>query len=89
MPEHEIWLRRFILQKRDERRSKACVHMSSTDTRSVSSLPGVGPTSRERRRGGSEKAKTINMLVKNVPFEATRKDVAQRFGCVALTYLAT
>ena len=36
----------------------------------------------EEKQGGKEKAKTTKMLVKNLPFEATRKDVQELFGCV-------
>ncbi len=36
----------------------------------------------EEKQGGREKAKTTKMLVKNVPFEATRKDIQELFGCV-------
>ena len=42
----------------------------------------------EEKKGGKEKATTTKMLVKNVPFEATRKDIQQLFGCVILTCLA-
>ncbi|KAI0246672.1 hypothetical protein BJV78DRAFT_1286200 [Lactifluus subvellereus] len=34
----------------------------------------------EEKKGGREKAKTTKMLIKNVPFEATRKDIQQLFG---------
>jgi len=34
----------------------------------------------EEKQSGREKAKTTKMLVKNLPFEATRKDVQELFG---------
>ncbi|KAN0136550.1 hypothetical protein V8E53_005597 [Lactarius tabidus] len=34
----------------------------------------------EEKQGGREKAKTTKMLVKNLPFEAARKDVQELFG---------
>lgn len=36
----------------------------------------------QEKKGGREKAKTTKMLVKNVPFEATRKDIHGLFRCV-------
>jgi multiple RNA-binding domain-containing protein 1 len=36
----------------------------------------------EKERKGKDKASTTKMLVKNLPFEATRKDVRELFGCV-------
>ena len=38
----------------------------------------------EEKQSGREKAKTTKMLVKNLPFEATRKDVQDLFGYVWL-----
>ena len=38
----------------------------------------------EEKQSGREKAKTTKMLVKNLPFEATRKDVQELFGYVWL-----
>jgi multiple RNA-binding domain-containing protein 1 len=43
----------------------------------------------DERKGEREKAKTTKMLVKNVPFEATRKDIQQLFGYVTQTYLTS
>lgn len=44
---------------------------------------GRGADEQEEKKGGREKAKTTKMLVKNVPFEATRKDIQGLFRCVA------
>jgi len=41
----------------------------------------------QEEKGGREKAKTTKMLVKNVPFEATRKDIQSLFGFVASSLL--
>ncbi|KAI0298964.1 hypothetical protein B0F90DRAFT_1810726 [Multifurca ochricompacta] len=41
---------------------------------------GRGAEEQEQEKGGRDKAKTTKMLVKNVPFEATRKDIQQLFG---------
>jgi multiple RNA-binding domain-containing protein 1 len=41
---------------------------------------GRGAEEQEEKKGGREKAKTTKMLVKNVPFEATRKDIQALFG---------
>jgi len=41
---------------------------------------GRGVEEQEEKKGGREKAKTTKMLVKNVPFEATRKDIQSLFG---------
>ena len=43
---------------------------------------GRGAEEQEEKKGGREKANTTKMLVKNVPFEATRKDIQGLFGCV-------
>ena len=43
---------------------------------------GRGVEEHEEKKGGREKAKTTKMLVKNVPFEATRKDIQGLFGYV-------
>jgi len=43
---------------------------------------GRGAEEQEEKKGGSEKAKTTKMLVKNVPFEATRKDIQTLFRYV-------
>jgi multiple RNA-binding domain-containing protein 1 len=43
---------------------------------------GRGTEEQEEKKGGREKAKTTKMLVKNVPFEATRKDIQALFGYV-------
>lgn len=40
---------------------------------------GRGAEEQEEKKGGREKAKTTKMLVKNVPFEATRKDIQALF----------
>jgi multiple RNA-binding domain-containing protein 1 len=40
---------------------------------------GRGAEEQEEKKGGREKAKTTKMLVKNVPFEATRKDIQGLF----------
>jgi multiple RNA-binding domain-containing protein 1 len=40
---------------------------------------GRGVEEQEEKKGGREKAKTTKMLVKNVPFEATRKDIQALF----------
>ncbi|KAI0270676.1 hypothetical protein BC834DRAFT_841474 [Gloeopeniophorella convolvens] len=44
------------------------------------SVKFAGRGAEEERRGGKEKARTTKMLVKNVPFEATRKDIQELFG---------
>jgi multiple RNA-binding domain-containing protein 1 len=41
---------------------------------------GRGAEEQEEKKGEKEKARTTKMLVKNVPFEATRKDIQQLFG---------
>ncbi|KAI0276049.1 hypothetical protein BGY98DRAFT_1098401 [Russula aff. rugulosa BPL654] len=41
---------------------------------------GRGAEEQEEKKGGREKAKTTKMLVKNVPFEATRKDIQALFS---------
>jgi multiple RNA-binding domain-containing protein 1 len=46
---------------------------------------GRGAEEQEEKKGEKEKARTTKMLVKNVPFEATRKDIQQLFGYAALT----
>lgn len=43
---------------------------------------GRGAEEQEEKKGGREKAKTTKMLVKNVPFEATRKDIQALFRYV-------
>jgi multiple RNA-binding domain-containing protein 1 len=45
---------------------------------------GRGAEEQEEKKGGREKTKTTKMLVKNVPFEATRKDIHGLFRCVVL-----
>jgi multiple RNA-binding domain-containing protein 1 len=40
----------------------------------------------QEKKGGREKAKTTKMLVKNVPFEATRKDIHGLFRCVVPSF---
>ena len=45
---------------------------------------GRGAEEQEEKKGGREKAKTTKMLVKNVPFEATRKDIQALFRYVGL-----
>ena len=46
---------------------------------------GRGAEEQEEKKGGKEKARTTKMLVKNVPFEATRKDIQGLFGHVVLS----
>ncbi|KAI9509908.1 hypothetical protein F5148DRAFT_1183792 [Russula earlei] len=41
---------------------------------------GRGAEGQEEKKGGKEKAKTTKVLVKNIPFEATRKDIKELFG---------
>ncbi|KAH9976686.1 RNA-binding domain-containing protein [Lactifluus volemus] len=41
---------------------------------------GRGAEEQEEKKGEKEKARTTKMLVKNVPFEATWKDIQQLFG---------
>ena len=43
---------------------------------------GRGAEEQEEKKGGREKAKTTKMLVKNIPFEVTRKDIQGLFRCV-------
>ena len=43
---------------------------------------GRGAEGQEEKKGGEEKAKTTKMLVKNIPFEATRKDIQALFRYV-------
>ena len=43
---------------------------------------GRGAEEQEEKKGGKEKARTTKMLVKNVPFEATRKDIQGLFRYV-------
>jgi multiple RNA-binding domain-containing protein 1 len=43
---------------------------------------GRGAEEQEEKKGGREKAKTTKMLVKNIPFEATRKDIQALFRYV-------
>ncbi|KAH9176126.1 hypothetical protein EDB89DRAFT_1903300 [Lactarius sanguifluus] len=42
----------------------------------------------EVKQGGREKANTTKMLVKNVPFEVTRKDIQELFGQLELRFSA-
>ncbi|KAH9990870.1 hypothetical protein BJV77DRAFT_1060893 [Russula vinacea] len=43
-------------------------------------LDGHSLSEQEEKKGGREKAKTTKMLVKNVPFEVTRKDIQGLFS---------
>ncbi|KAI0297982.1 hypothetical protein BC826DRAFT_1103303 [Russula brevipes] len=57
------------------------MHGSALDGHTLSvKFAGRGAEEQEEKKGGKEKAKTTKMLVKNVPFEATRKDIQELFG---------
>jgi multiple RNA-binding domain-containing protein 1 len=59
------------------------MHGSALDGHTLSvKFAGRGAEEQEEKKGGKEKAKTTKMLVKNIPFEATRKDIQELFGCV-------
>jgi hypothetical protein len=71
-----------VPQKRRGRHSKACIRYV-LDGHSLSvKFAGQGAEEQEEKKGGREKAKTTEMLVKNVLFEATRKDIQVLFRYV-------
>jgi multiple RNA-binding domain-containing protein 1 len=48
---------------------------------------GRGLEEDEDGKAGGAKSRTTKMIVKNVPFEATKKDIRELFGCVMLPLL--
>ncbi len=46
------------------------------------SFAGRGADEPEKKKGVDVASRTTKMIVKNVPFEATRKDIRDLFGCV-------
>ena len=72
----------FVGFRSEEAARKALKGMSGyvLDGHSLSvKFAGRGVEEQEEKKGGREKAKTTKMLVKNVPFEATRKDIQTLF----------